>query len=64
MNQWLRRCVRVGLARLGLVGGLLLGAANGEGNLAIAQEPPSPAPEVGNCTGLAAEGVFEEITPP
>jgi hypothetical protein len=64
MDQWLRRCLRVGLPRLGLVGGLLLGAANGEKNLAIAQEPSSRPLEVGNCAGLAAEGVFEEITPP
>lgn len=26
--------------------------------------PPLPTPTVANCAGLAAEGVFEEITPP
>jgi photosystem II stability/assembly factor-like uncharacterized protein len=61
MGQWLRRRICVGLLRLGLVG-LIFGIPNGEGNLAVAQQqPPS---KVGNCASLAAEGVFEEITPP
>jgi photosystem II stability/assembly factor-like uncharacterized protein len=44
--------------------GLIFISFNGAGNLAIAQQPSQPPAKVGNCAGLGAEGVFEDITPP
>ena len=44
--------------------GLICTTLNGAGNFAIAQEPSQPAAKVGNCAGLGAQGVFEDITPP
>jgi photosystem II stability/assembly factor-like uncharacterized protein len=35
-----------------------------EGDVIIVRQPLPPPPKVSNCAGLAAEGVFEEITPP
>ena len=62
-GRWLRSRSCVGLLRLGLVG-LIFSALNGQDRLAFAQQPSSPGPKVGNCASLAAEGIFEEITPP
>jgi hypothetical protein len=62
-GRWLRRRACVGLLRLGLVG-LIFSALNGEGHLAFPRQPSSPPPKVGNCASLAAEDIFEEITPP
>jgi photosystem II stability/assembly factor-like uncharacterized protein len=62
-GQWLRRTSCVGLLRFAFVG-LIFSALNGEGRLTFAQQPSSPPPKVGNCASLAAEGIFEEITPP
>jgi photosystem II stability/assembly factor-like uncharacterized protein len=62
-RQWLQRSSYLGVLQLGCVG-LICSGLNGGGNLAIARQPSAALRKVSNCAGLAAEGVFEEITPP